>query len=327
MTTSIRFRICTRVPESGMGAAVRRNSTRQACIPPVRVRTDVFPAYDLSRLTHTTSISSFFLQVFFEIFPIYFSEKACSDRRRRQTSPSPLDKPPGGARPPQAAPARQSGDVRHYTAKQPIGKNGTPAVKPAVFPALPKQMAFCFSVRAALDKARRRCYNEGNLCRKVGAKMQKAYIIGIAGGSAGGKTTFARQLQTALADIDVLLLSMDACFRAGSRATVGRRKVPGAALPGRQLARRRSDLPRLRRDAARGCGKRRLPRPDRRRPADASGRLRAVPKWSDLRLYVDCRAGRADRAAAPAQYAVGLFLRRNRGRIPRPRAHTTRRIR
>jgi len=43
--------------------------------------------------------------------------------------------------------------------------------------------------------------------------MQKAYIIGIAGGSAGGKTTFARQLQTALADIDVLLLSMDAYFK------------------------------------------------------------------------------------------------------------------
>ena len=112
-------------------------------------------------------------------------------------------------------------------------------------------------------------------------------------------------------------------FQAGSRATVGRRKH-GAALPGRQLPGGvRSAASAARR--GRGCGKRRLPRPDRRRTADALG-PRAVRNagFAPVRRLP---RGRADRAAAPAQYAVGLFLRRNRGRIPRPRAHTARRIR
>ena len=121
--------------------------------------------------------------------------------------------------------------------------------------------------------------------QKVGVKMQKAYIIGIAGGSAGGKTTFARQLQTALADIDVLLLSMDAYF-AGSRATVGRRKH-GAALPGRQLPGGvRSAASAARR--GRGCGSGGC------RVLIVEGLLtlwdRALYEMLDLRLYVDCRA-------------------------------------
>jgi len=116
--------------------------------------------------------------------------------------------------------------------------------------------------------------------------MQKAYIIGIAGGSAGGKTTFARQLQTALADIDVLLLSMDAYFkpeaeRPSAVGSTGRRyrddNCPEAF-----------DLPRLRRDAAEaaesgGC-----------RVLILEGLLtlwdRALYEMLDLRLYVDCRA-------------------------------------
>ena len=116
--------------------------------------------------------------------------------------------------------------------------------------------------------------------------MQKAYIIGIAGGSAGGKTTFARQLQTALADIDVLLLSMDAYFkpeaeRPSAVGNTGRRyrddNCPEAF-----------DLPRLRRDAAEaaesgGC-----------RVLIVEGLLtlwdRALYEMLDLRLYVDCRA-------------------------------------
>ncbi len=56
------------------GCCCTANSARQACIPPVRVRTDVFPAYDLSRLMYITT-SSFFLQVFFEIFRFIFLKK------------------------------------------------------------------------------------------------------------------------------------------------------------------------------------------------------------------------------------------------------------
>ena len=51
--------------------------------------------------------------------------------------------------------------------------------------------------------------------------MKKAYVIGIAGGSASGKSTFAKKLKEALEGLSVAELPMDSYFKpAEARQTV-----------------------------------------------------------------------------------------------------------
>ena len=107
--------------------------------------------------------------------------------------------------------------------------------------------------------------------RKEGTKMKKAYTIGIADGSAGGKSTFAQRLQAALSDLEVLLLPMDAYFKPEGDRPTG---TDGAKLSGRQQSRiLRPAAPAAGRE--RRGGKRELPRVDRGRTSDPLG-LRTV---------------------------------------------------
>lgn len=51
--------------------------------------------------------------------------------------------------------------------------------------------------------------------------MNKPYVIGVAGGSASGKTTFAKKLKNTLLDFEIRELSMDSYFKPESdRSTV-----------------------------------------------------------------------------------------------------------
>ena len=84
--------------------------------------------------------------------------------------------------------------------------------------------------------------------RKEGTKMKKAYTIGIADGSAGGKSTFAQRLQAALSDLEVLLLPMDAYFKPeGDRPTATGRTGRSYRDDNNPES---FDLPRLRRDVS-----------------------------------------------------------------------------
>ena len=51
-----------------------------------------------------------------------------------------------------------------------------------------------------------------------------AFVIGIAGGSASGKTTFAEQLGNALADLRVRVIHMDAYFKPEAERPVAARE-------------------------------------------------------------------------------------------------------
>lgn len=122
--------------------------------------------------------------------------------------------------------------------------------------------------------------------RKEGTKIKKAYTIGIAGGSAGGKSTFAQRLQAALSDLEVLLLPMDAYFKPeGDRPTATGRTGRSYRDDNNPES---FDLPRLRRDVS---------------DAAENGSCRVLivegllTLWDcglyeqlDLRLFVDCRA-------------------------------------
>lgn len=122
--------------------------------------------------------------------------------------------------------------------------------------------------------------------RKEGTKMKKAYTIGIADGSAGGKSTFAQRLQAALSDLEVLLLPMDAYFKPeGDRPTATGRTGRSYRDDNNPES---FDLPRLRRDVS---------------DAAENGSCRVLivegllTLWDcglyeqlDLRLFVDCRA-------------------------------------
>lgn len=46
-----------------------------------------------------------------------------------------------------------------------------------------------------------------------GITVKIAYVVGIAGGSASGKSTFSEQLKQGLAGLTVSVLSMDAYYR------------------------------------------------------------------------------------------------------------------
>ncbi len=57
--------------------------------------------------------------------------------------------------------------------------------------------------------------------------MEKAFAIGIAGGSAGGKSTFAKKLKAAMSDLKVCELSMDSYFKAEGERSVSIAPITG----------------------------------------------------------------------------------------------------
>ena len=57
--------------------------------------------------------------------------------------------------------------------------------------------------------------------------MGKAFVIGIAGGSASGKSTFAQNLQDALSGLEVLTLNMDAYFKAPEERQIVEAPITG----------------------------------------------------------------------------------------------------
>ncbi len=116
--------------------------------------------------------------------------------------------------------------------------------------------------------------------------MAKTVIVGIAGGSASGKSTFAEELREALEGLRVCMLHMDAYFKAPEERPVAEAPVTGKSY--------RDDnhpdtvaLERLKGDLAQAarCGKYQV--------IILEGLLtlweRDICERLDLRLYVECR--------------------------------------
>lgn len=57
--------------------------------------------------------------------------------------------------------------------------------------------------------------------------MEKPFVIGIAGGSAGGKSTFSKNLKNALCDLEILELSMDSYFRSEEERPTAEAPITG----------------------------------------------------------------------------------------------------
>ncbi|MCH5198348.1 MAG: hypothetical protein J1E34_05525 [Oscillospiraceae bacterium] len=117
--------------------------------------------------------------------------------------------------------------------------------------------------------------------------MKKAYVIGIAGGSAGGKSTFAKMLQTALEGLEVRILSMDTYFKAEEERLIVEAPITGSEY--------RDDnhpssfnLNELKRDLANILSDGQI------RVVIVEGLLtlwdNEILEQLDLRLFVDCRA-------------------------------------
>lgn len=116
--------------------------------------------------------------------------------------------------------------------------------------------------------------------------MKKAITIGIAGGSAGGKSTFAERLKNALSEFDVCVLSMDAYFKPPEERAVA--EAPITEKPYRDDNHPSSfKLDELRRDFAK------IVYDGHTQVVIVEGLLtlwdKELEKQLDLRLFVDCR--------------------------------------
>ena len=117
--------------------------------------------------------------------------------------------------------------------------------------------------------------------------MKKSYVIGIAGGSASGKTTFAKKLTEALSPLKVKVFHMDAYFkdeelRPKSAALVGGKVYIDDNHP------LTMDLPKLRNDLENAINM------SEDNVIIVEGLLTLwdenILKYLDLKLFIDCRA-------------------------------------
>jgi len=115
----------------------------------------------------------------------------------------------------------------------------------------------------------------------------KPYVIGIAGGSAGGKTTFAEALCNALGNRHVHILHMDSYFKPDKQRPQSRSPITGKVYTddNHPLT---MDLPKLAGDLAK------LIAECKHRVIIVEGLLTlhdpAIYEQLDLKLFVDCRA-------------------------------------
>jgi len=115
----------------------------------------------------------------------------------------------------------------------------------------------------------------------------KPYVIGIAGGSASGKTTFALALSDALRGLDTLVMHMDSYFKPERQRPRSRAPITGKTYldDNHPLT---MDLPKLADDLAKKIAK------GRRQVIIVEGLLTlhdpAIYGQLDLKLFIDCRA-------------------------------------
>jgi len=115
----------------------------------------------------------------------------------------------------------------------------------------------------------------------------KPYVIGIAGGSASGKTTFAQSLSDSLRGMDVLVMHMDAYFKPERQRPQSRAPITGKVYldDNHPLT---MDLPKLADDLAKKIAK------GKHQVIIVEGLLTlhdpAIYGQLDLKLFIDCRA-------------------------------------
>ena len=122
--------------------------------------------------------------------------------------------------------------------------------------------------------------------RKGMLRVKKAVVIGIAGGSASGKTTFAGNLKKSLQGIEVLELSMDSYFKPEAE-----RPVAEATIAGKMYRDDNHpdsfDLRKLKQDLSQAI------RDGRFQVVILEGLLtlwdKEIYEQLDLRLFVDCK--------------------------------------
>ena len=116
--------------------------------------------------------------------------------------------------------------------------------------------------------------------------MKKPYVVGIAGGSASGKSTLCALLEKNLADCRLAVFHMDKYFKPEEERPLAKAPVTGKIYSDHNCP-ETADLPRLRRDLAAACG-------------DAETDVIIIEGlltlWDDeivsrldLKLFVDCR--------------------------------------
>jgi len=115
----------------------------------------------------------------------------------------------------------------------------------------------------------------------------KPYVIGIAGGSASGKTTFAEALERALHEFDVLVIHTDSYFKPGKDRPQSKAPITGKTYrdDNHPLT---LDLPKLASDLAKKIAK------GQHQVIVIEGYITlhdpAIYEQLDLKLFVDCRA-------------------------------------
>ena len=117
--------------------------------------------------------------------------------------------------------------------------------------------------------------------------MTKPFVIGIAGGSASGKSTFCLMLENSLNDLSVKSLHMDNYFKQGDSLPRARAPITGVTYADHNHP-ETMDLPRLRIDLARAVGE---------NSCDViivEGLLalhdNEICSMLDLKLFMECRA-------------------------------------
>ncbi len=117
--------------------------------------------------------------------------------------------------------------------------------------------------------------------------MSKAFVIGIAGGSASGKSTFADKLKEALSGVEVLEFHMDSYFKPAEKRPTAEAPVSGKHYRDDNHP-SSFDLPKLRHDLSEavqsGCAQ----------VIIVEGLLtlwdKEIYNKLDLRLFIECRA-------------------------------------
>ena len=117
--------------------------------------------------------------------------------------------------------------------------------------------------------------------------MKKAFVIGISGGSASGKTTFANNLKKALCNMDVFVIHMDSYFKPQEQRPYSEAPITGVMYVDNNHP-LTIDLPKLERDLSDAaiCGKYQV--------VIVEGLFtlwdKNIYNQLDMKLFVECRA-------------------------------------